>query len=93
MGIFMAWFFCIGVVFGNINAMAMEPLGHVAGSAAAIIGTASTLMAQALGYVIGGAYNGTLIPMAIGFAVLITAAAAMTAWFDAPSRRVRRGIG
>jgi DHA1 family bicyclomycin/chloramphenicol resistance-like MFS transporter len=93
MGIFVAWFFCIGVVFGNINAMAMEPLGHVAGSAAAIIGTASTLIAQALGYLIGGAYNGTLIPMAIGFAILNTLASAMTAWFEAPSRRIRRGIG
>ena len=59
----------------------------------AIIGTASTLMAQVLGYFIGGAYNGTLIPMAIGFAILNTLASALTAWFEAPSRRVRRGTG
>jgi DHA1 family bicyclomycin/chloramphenicol resistance-like MFS transporter len=78
MGICVAWFFSMGVVFGNINAMAMEELGHVAGSAAAIIGTASTLMAVGLGYVIGGAYNGTLYPMATGFAVLTTVSVFLT---------------
>ena len=69
--VLVGWFFCMGVVFGNINAMAMEPLGHVAGSAAAVIGTASTLMAVGLGYLVGGAYDGTLLPMAVGFAVLL----------------------
>jgi DHA1 family bicyclomycin/chloramphenicol resistance-like MFS transporter len=85
MAVCIAWFFCIGVVFGNINAMAMEPLGHVAGSAAAVIGTASTLMAVGLGFVIGNAYDGTLYPMAIGFAVLTTVSALLTAIVEAPS--------
>jgi DHA1 family bicyclomycin/chloramphenicol resistance-like MFS transporter len=89
MVVFVGWFFCMGVVFGNINAMAMEPLGHVAGSAAAVIGTASTLMAVGLGYLIGGAYDGTLLPMAVGFAVLTSIASALTAWYEAPSRRAR----
>lgn len=87
MAIFVAWFFCVGVVFGNINAMAMEPLGHVAGSAAAVIGTASTLMAVGLGFLIGGAYDGTLIPMTVGFAVLNSIAAGLIAWAESPSRR------
>ena len=66
MAVLVGWFFCMGVVFGNINAMAMEPLGHVAGSAAAVICPASTLMAVGLGYLVGGAYDGTLLPMAVG---------------------------
>ena len=80
----MIWFFCMGVVFGNINAMAMEQLGHVAGSAAAVIGTLTTLLAVGLGYVIGGAYDGTLYPMAIGFAVLTTVSIVLTALVEAP---------
>lgn len=78
MGICIAWFFCIGVVFGNINAMAMEQLGHVAGSAAAVIGTLTTLMAVVLGFIIGGAYDGTILPMSIGFAVLNSLAVLLT---------------
>jgi DHA1 family bicyclomycin/chloramphenicol resistance-like MFS transporter len=89
MAVFVGWFFCIGIVFGNINAMAMEPLGHVAGSAAAVIGTATTLMAVGLGYLVGGAYNGTLLPMAIGFALLTSIASVLTAWYEAPARRAR----
>lgn len=93
MGICVAWFFFMGVVFGNINAMAMEELGHVAGSAAAIIGTASTLMAVGLGYLIGGAYDGTLYPMAVGFAVLTTVSVFLTLLIAQPVHpgRLQRG--
>jgi len=67
-----AWFFCIGFIFGNINAMAMESLGHVAGSAAAVIGTLTTLLAVAFGFLTGHAYNGTVLPLVTGFAALTT---------------------
>ena len=33
-----AMFFCLGILFGNLNALAMEPLGHIAGIAASVIG-------------------------------------------------------
>ena len=66
----LALFFAIGVLFGNLNSIAMEPLGHVAGTAAAVIGSASTLLAVALSYVIGQAYDGSLYSLAIGFAAL-----------------------
>ena len=72
------WFFCIGFVFGNINAMAMEPLGHVAGSAAAVIGTLTTLLAVGLGYLTGRAYDGTVLPLVTGFAVLTTLSVLLT---------------
>ena len=49
MGVFVFWFFCIGVVFGNINAMAMEPLGHIAGVAAAFVGTLTTFGSMSTG--------------------------------------------
>lgn len=75
---FLALFFSIGVLFGNLNAIAMEPLGHVAGTGAAVIGSISTLLAVVLGYAIGHAYDGTLFPMAIGFAGLTTISVLLT---------------
>lgn len=74
-----ALFFCIGVLFGNLNSIAMEPLGHVAGTAAAAIGSATTLLAVALGFLIGQAYDGTLVPMAVGFVSLISLSVLLTA--------------
>ena len=67
-------FFCFGLVFGNVNAMAMEPMGHVAGIASAVIGATSSLMSMLIGTVIGQLYNNTLIPITSGFLVLSTAA-------------------
>lgn len=63
-------FFCFGLVFGNLNALAMEPMGHIAGMASAIIGATSSAISMVLGTWIGQLYDGTLIPMASGFLVL-----------------------
>ena len=63
-------FFCFGFIFGNINAIAMEPMGHVAGIASAIIGSVSSIIALVIGTAIGQAYDNTLIPVTIGFLVL-----------------------
>jgi DHA1 family bicyclomycin/chloramphenicol resistance-like MFS transporter len=82
-----AWFFCIGVVFGNINALAMEQLGHVAGSAAAVIGTATTLMAVGLGFIVGRAYDGTVLPLSLGFAVLASASVLLVVALQVRDRR------
>ena len=63
-------FLLFGVLFGNLNAIAMEPMGHVAGMASAIIGASSSILSLILASVIGQLYNGTLIPMVCGFMVL-----------------------
>ena len=60
-------FFCCGILFGNYNAMAMEPVGHIAGMAAAISGTLSSLVAIGIGTWIGQQYDGTVIPLVYGF--------------------------
>lgn len=71
---FMVWasmtFFCLGIVFGNFNAMAIESLGHIAGVAAAVIGSLATTMSLLLGLLIGQAYDGTVLPLVGGFAIL-----------------------
>jgi MFS transporter, DHA1 family, multidrug resistance protein len=76
----MASFFGIGLLFGNLNALAMQPLGHIAGTGAAIVGATSMLMSLVLGTWIGQSYNGTVIPLVGGFAVL-SACAMLTCWW------------
>ena len=71
---FMAWgaltFFSIGLVFGNFNALAMESLGHIAGTASAVIGSLATAVSLMLGVFIGQSYDGTVLPLVGGFAIL-----------------------
>lgn len=72
--LFMVWqlssFFCIGMVFGNFNALAMEPLGHMAGLGAAFVGSVSTFVSLPLGWAIGQSFDGGVLPLVTGFAVL-----------------------
>ncbi|WP_452224773.1 multidrug effflux MFS transporter [Lacinutrix chionoecetis] len=68
--VFMAiQFFTIGFIFGNIRAIAMEPIGHVAGIGAAITGFVSTLMAVPIANFIGSFVTTTALPLFLGFAV------------------------
>jgi DHA1 family bicyclomycin/chloramphenicol resistance-like MFS transporter len=56
----------------------MEPLGHVAGTAASVIGSTTTLLAAGLGFLIGRAYDGSLLPIALGFVSLTTISMLLT---------------
>jgi len=62
-------FFFIGFLFGNLRAMAMEPVGHIAGIAAAITGLISTLMAVPISIIIGRYVAHSVLPIFIGFSV------------------------
>ncbi len=79
-GFFMVTFFCIGILFGNFNAMAMEPLGHIAGVAAAVIGSITTFVSLGLGTIIAQLYNGTVLPLVGSFAVLGALSLAAMIW-------------
>lgn len=63
-------FFSLGLIGPNCGALAMEPMGHMAGAAAAANGFAGTTIAGFLGALIGLAYNGTTLPIVAGFFVL-----------------------
>jgi MFS transporter, DHA1 family, multidrug resistance protein len=65
--IFFISFFVSGMIFGNYNAMAMEPMGHIAGMAAAVSGSLSTLIAVVFGGFAGRQYDNTLYPLTIAF--------------------------
>ena len=59
--------FCFGLLAGNSNAIAMEPLGHIAGTAASVLGTVSLLGAASIGFLIGQSFDGTIKPLTAGF--------------------------
>ncbi len=68
-GFFSVQFFCIGFLFGNVRALAMQPVGHIAGIAAAITGFISTLMAVPISTIIGRYVEHSTLPLFIGFSV------------------------
>ncbi len=71
LGAFMAViFFCFGLIAPNFNAMAMEPLGHVAGMGSSFIGFYTTAAGAFVGWLIGQSFDGTVRPLTIGFAAL-----------------------
>jgi len=78
----MVAFFCIGILFGNFNALAMEPLGHIAGVAASVIGSLTTFISLLLGAAIGQGYDGTVLPLVGGFAALGIASLVVTRWAE-----------
>ncbi|WP_088345436.1 MULTISPECIES: multidrug effflux MFS transporter [Rhodomicrobium] len=74
-GLFMATvFFCFGLIGPNFNAMAMEPVGHIAGTASSFIGFYTTASGAVFGYLIGQSFDGTLRPLSIGITALVLCA-------------------
>ena len=60
-------FFAVGFLFGNLRAIAMQPLGHIAGIGAAINGFISTVMAVPIANYIGSFVDTSVLPLFIGF--------------------------
>lgn len=67
---FVVWqmllFYQQGMTLGNLNAIGMEPLGHIAGMAASVIGAVSTVIGVALAVPVGLMFDGTPLPLALG---------------------------
>ncbi len=59
--------FQFGWIGSNFNSLAMEPLGHVAGTASSVLGFLGTFGGAAIGAMIGQAFDGTALPMVAGF--------------------------
>jgi DHA1 family bicyclomycin/chloramphenicol resistance-like MFS transporter len=70
-------FSMMGLTMGNLNALAMEPVGHIAGLAASVISSLATVGSVLLAIPVGLAFNGTVLPLLSGVAVLLTAALAL----------------
>lgn len=70
MFLFIIIMFSYGCLGANFNAIIMEPLGEVAGTASAVLGFAQTTIASFLGLAIAQQFNGSTQPIAIGFFLL-----------------------
>lgn len=75
-------FFFMGILFGNCNALAMEPMGHIAGVAASVIGAGTTFVSMAFGSLIGQFYDQTLLPMIIGFVLFSVLSLGLMQWIE-----------
>ena len=69
-------FFCFGLIGPNFNAMAMEKVGHIAGTASSFIGFYTTSAGAFFGYLVGQSFDGSVRPLAVGFTILAIAALA-----------------
>ncbi len=81
---FLAWqlsaFFCVGIIFGNLNALSLEPLDHMAGLGAAFVGSLATFVSLPLAALIGQRFDGTVAPLILGFAILGLATYVVVLW-------------
>ena len=66
--------FSFGLMIANFTALAMEPQGHIAGTASSLYGSITTLLGIGIGTTIGQDYDGTLLPFATGFFLCTLAA-------------------
>ncbi|WP_028165244.1 multidrug effflux MFS transporter [Bradyrhizobium elkanii] len=71
--------FTFGLMMANFTALAMEPHGHIAGTASSLYGSITTLLGIGVGMAIGQSYDGTLLPFSTGFFLCALAALAIAA--------------
>jgi len=83
--------FLISFAMPNFNALALEPLGAIAGTASSFLGFYTTILGAFCGFVIGQAFDGTVLPVGIGYAALGGLALIVVAWTER-GRLFRGGV-
>ncbi len=82
--LFVIWaisvFMMAGLVLGNLNALAMEPMGHIAGMAASVTGSLATVASVMIAAPLGQAFDGTPRPLVIGVTALAAAGFVLMRW-------------
>ncbi|MBT8474108.1 MAG: multidrug effflux MFS transporter [Alphaproteobacteria bacterium] len=88
-GFYVGWtasvFFMAGLTIGNLNALALVPMGHIAGMAASIVGAISTIGGVAIAAPVGLAFDGTPLPAALGVLICTTVAYLITRQLGDPA--------
>ncbi|MFE1603237.1 multidrug effflux MFS transporter [Methylobacterium sp. ID0610] len=74
--------FLLSFAMPNFNAIAMEPLAAIAGTASSFIGFYTTLLAAFCGLLVGQSFDGTVIPLGIGYCLLSGGALAVVVWTE-----------
>ncbi len=83
--------FLISFAMPNFNALALQPLGEIAGTASSFLGFYTTILGAFCGFLIGRAFDGSVLPIGIGYAVLGGLALAVVAWTER-GRLFRGGV-
>ncbi len=73
---------CFGFMGPNFNAIAMEPMGHIAGMAASLIGVITTVIGALLGFLVAQSYDGTTTPLTVGYICYGAAGLIFLAWAE-----------
>jgi DHA1 family bicyclomycin/chloramphenicol resistance-like MFS transporter len=81
-GVFALNQFLFSLTVPNFNSIAMAPLGSIAGTASSFIGSYTTLLGALLGLVIGRSFNGTVIPLSVGYLGLGAACLGIVLWTE-----------
>jgi len=71
-------FFQAGLTIGNLNALAMEPVGHIAGMAASLISAIATVGSVIIAAPVGLAFDGTALPAALSLMAMAVVALLLT---------------
>ncbi len=67
-GLMALMLFCFGLIMPNFNAIAMEPMGRIAGTASSFFGAVTTGIGAGLGLLVGQRFDGSVTPLLAGFA-------------------------
>jgi len=62
-------YFAFGLSMPNLNALVMAPYRHIAGTASSLIAMITTISGVVLAQIVGGFYNGDLMPLGVGYFV------------------------
>jgi len=83
--------FLISFAMPNFNALALEPLGAIAGTASSFLGFYTTILGAGCGFLIGAAFDGSTLPIGLGYAGLGLLALLVVAWTER-GRLYRGGV-
>lgn len=86
-------FFQAGMTIGNLNALAMEPVDHIAGTVASAMGGIATVVAVILAIPVGLAFDGTPLPLAVAIFVAATLGYALTREMQKLERPSKGAVG
>jgi DHA1 family bicyclomycin/chloramphenicol resistance-like MFS transporter len=74
----------LGLISANLSSVAMQPLGHIAGTASSVQGTVTTIGGALIGLLVGQYFDGTTIPLLAGFTICGLAALLTASWANRP---------
>ncbi|WP_052699151.1 multidrug effflux MFS transporter [Hyphomicrobium sp. 99] len=83
-------FFLFGLIAPNFNSLAMEPQGHNAGMASSVVGSLSTAIGAIAGGIVAGSFDGSIFPIAAGFAACSIIAGLIVLAIEGPKRLLGR---